>query len=93
MTLRKYNKEIFGLLKEISESNKEILKFLKGIFTFWEQKIADKCLGFSKNREKFSINFRIMLKVRIFRKLQKTDIFRTKIFGDDFYARFSSSKT
>ena len=28
-----------------------------------------------------------------FRKLQKTGIFRTKFFGDDFYARFLSSKT
>ena len=46
-----------------------------------------------KKQRKFSINFRIMLKVRIFRKLQKTGIFRTKIFGDDFYAHFLSSKT
>ena len=92
-TLGKSNKEIFGLLKVILESNKEILKFLKEIFTFFCGKIAEKWLGFSKNKRKSELNFYIRLKLKGFRKMQKTGIFRTKIFGDDFYARFLSSKT
>ncbi|MBR3283902.1 MAG: hypothetical protein IKI60_01090 [Alloprevotella sp.] len=93
MTPRKSNKEIFGLLKVIPESNKEILKFLKEIFTFLRRKIAKKWLGFSKIKRKSERNFYIALKVSRFRKMQKTGIFRAKFFGDDFYARFSSSKT
>ncbi|MBR6375595.1 MAG: hypothetical protein IKR91_05115, partial [Alloprevotella sp.] len=72
---------------------KEILKFLKEIFTFLGGKIAEKWLGFSKIKRKSELNFYICLKLKCFRKLRKTGIFRTKIFGDDFYARFSSSKT
>jgi len=93
LTLGKSDKEIFGLLKVISESNKEILKFLKEIFTFLRQKIAEKWLEFSEIRGKSESDFCIRLKVRPFRKLRKTAIFRTKFFGDDFYARFQSSKT
>ncbi|MBR6374711.1 MAG: hypothetical protein IKR91_00535, partial [Alloprevotella sp.] len=77
----------------ISKFLKEILKFLKEIFTFQGRKIAEKWLGFSKIKRKSEPNFCIDLKVRLFRKLRKTGIFRTKFFGDDFYARFSSSKT
>ncbi|MBR6374867.1 MAG: hypothetical protein IKR91_01355, partial [Alloprevotella sp.] len=72
---------------------KEILKFLKEIFMFLSRKIEEKWLGFSKIRGKSEPDFCIRLKVRFFRKMQKTGIFRTKIFGDDFYARFSGSKT
>ncbi|MBR6375076.1 MAG: hypothetical protein IKR91_02435, partial [Alloprevotella sp.] len=79
-------------LKVISEFLKEILKFLKEIFTFPRRKIANMWLGFSKIKGKSEPEFYIVLKVRPFRKLQKTGIFRTKIFGDDFYARFLSSK-
>ncbi|MBR6376022.1 MAG: hypothetical protein IKR91_07310 [Alloprevotella sp.] len=93
LTLRKSDKEIFGLLKVIPESNKEILKFLKEIFTFLGRKITEKWLGFSKIKRKSEPEFCIYLKLKCFRKMQKTGIFRTKIFGDDFYARFSSSKT
>jgi len=67
LTLEKSNKEIFGLLKVILESNKEILKFLKEIFMFLGRKIGEKWLGFSKNGEKFSLNLCIRLKVRHFR--------------------------
>ncbi|MBR6374722.1 MAG: hypothetical protein IKR91_00595, partial [Alloprevotella sp.] len=87
------NKEIFGLLKVISKFLKEILKFLKEIFTFLGSKKAKKWLGFSKIKRKSEPNFCISLKVRHFRKMQKTGIFRPKIFVDDFYARFLSSKT
>ncbi|MBR6374913.1 MAG: hypothetical protein IKR91_01585 [Alloprevotella sp.] len=93
MTLGKSDKEIFGLLKVIPESNKEILKFLKEIFTFLGRKITEKWLGFSKIKRKSEPNLCISLKLTSFRKVQKTGIFRTKIFGDDFYARFLSSKT
>ena len=93
LTPRKSNKEIFGLLKVISESNKEILKFLKEIFAFLRRKIAKKWLGFSKIKRKSEPDFCIRLKVSRFLKMQKTGIFRTKIFGDDFYARFLNSKT
>ncbi|MBR6375862.1 MAG: hypothetical protein IKR91_06485, partial [Alloprevotella sp.] len=56
-------------------------------------KIAEKWLGFSKIGEIISPNLRIALKLNLFRKMRKTGIFRTKIFGDDFYAHFLSSKT
>ena len=93
MTIRKSDKEIFGLLKVISKFLKEILKFLKEIFAFWGLKIREKWLGFSKIKRKSEPNFCIGLKVSRFRKMRKTGIFRTKNFGDDFYARFLSSKT
>ena len=93
MTLRKSNKEIFGLLKVISKFLKEILKFLKEIFTFLSPKIGEKWLGFSKIKRKSEPKFCIALKLRHFRKMQKTGIFRNFFRGDDFYARFSSSKT
>ncbi|MBR6375959.1 MAG: hypothetical protein IKR91_06980, partial [Alloprevotella sp.] len=93
LTLGKSNKEIFGLLKVISKFLKEILKFLKEIFMFLSRKIAKMWLGFSKIKRKSEPDFCIDLKVNRFRKMQKTGIFRTKIFGDDFYARFLSSKT
>ena len=93
LILGKSDKEIFGLLKVISKFLKEILKFLKEIFTFLRRKIAEKWLGFSKIKRKSEPNFCIRLKVNSFRKMQKIGIFRTKNFGDDFYARFLSSKT
>ncbi|MBR6375133.1 MAG: hypothetical protein IKR91_02725, partial [Alloprevotella sp.] len=71
----------------------EILKFLKEIFAFLRRKNAEKWLGFSKIKGKSEPKFYISLKVRCFLKMQKTGIFRTKFFGDDFYARFLSSKT
>ncbi|MBR6375018.1 MAG: hypothetical protein IKR91_02130, partial [Alloprevotella sp.] len=93
LTPRKSDKEILGLLKVISKFLKEILKFLKEIFMFLRRKIGEKWLGFSKIKRKSEPKFCIRLKLKCFRKLQKTGIFRTKIFGDDFYARFSGSKT
>ncbi|MBR6374954.1 MAG: hypothetical protein IKR91_01790, partial [Alloprevotella sp.] len=92
-TRRKSNKEIFGLLKVILKSNKEILKFLKEIFMFLSPKIAKKWLGFSKIGDKFSRKLRIVLKIRLFRQLRKTGIFRTKIFGDDFVGTPEALKT
>jgi len=67
LTPRKSDKEIFGLLKVILESNKEILKFLKEIFTFLGAKIAEKWLGFSKIKRKSEPKFCIHLKLRLFR--------------------------
>ncbi|MBR3284511.1 MAG: hypothetical protein IKI60_04280, partial [Alloprevotella sp.] len=57
------------------------------------RKIGERWLGFLKIKRKSELNFYISLKLNHFRKLQKTGIFRAKIFGDDFYARFLSSKT
>ncbi|MBR6374755.1 MAG: hypothetical protein IKR91_00765, partial [Alloprevotella sp.] len=61
--------------------------------TFLRRKIGEKWLGFSKIKQKSEPKLYIALKVRCFRKMRKTGIFRTKNFGDDFYARFLSSKT
>ncbi|MBR3284437.1 MAG: hypothetical protein IKI60_03880, partial [Alloprevotella sp.] len=66
---------------------------LKEIYMFLRPKIAEKWLGFSKIKRKSEPKFCIHLKIKRFRKMRKTGIFRTKIYGDDFYARFSSSKT
>ena len=81
------------MLKVISKFLKEILKFLKEIFMFLRQKIAKKWLGFSKIKRKSEPNFCIRLKVRLFHKMQKTGIFRTKIFGDDFVGLPEALKT
>ena len=93
MTLRKSDKEIFGLLKVILESNKEILKFLKEIFMFLRPKIAEKWLGFSKIKRKSELNFCIALKISHFRKLRKTGIFRNFFRGDDFVGTPEALKT
>ena len=93
MTLRKSDKEIFGLLKVILESNKEILKLLKEIFTFLSPKIAKKWLGFSKIGDKFSQELRIVLKIRLFRLLRKMGIFRNFFRGDDFVGIPEALKT
>ena len=93
LTLGKSDKEIFGLLKVISKFLKEILKFLKEIFTFLSRKIGEKWLGFSKIKRKSEPNFYIALKVSRFRKMQKTGIFRTRNFGDDFVGTPEALKT